>query len=301
MAGGACSSGMVCFHPLTAYKGPGGAVYFDPLKGYRDRPIDLACGQCQGCRLERSRQWALRCVHEAQMHERNCFITLTYKPECIPAGGSLCLEDWQKFAKRLRKRCGAFRFFHCGEYGDANMRPHYHACIFGLDFSGDRRVWKSERGNTLYRSDLLDRTWGLGFASVGSLTFKSAAYVARYVMKKATGEFAIRKYERVDEETGEVYLIRPEYVTMSRRPGIGSKWFEKFKSDVYPADEVVHEGKRYRPPRFYDDKLGAVELDEYKVRRRRALGNHVKDLTPDRLRVREELARISAAFLERKL
>ncbi len=290
-----------CFHPLKAYKAPGGAVVFDPLKGYRDLPIDLACGQCQGCRLERSRQWALRCVHEAQMHERNCFITLTYRPECIPEGGSLCLKDWQKFAKRLRRKCGPFRFFHCGEYGEVNRRPHYHACIFGLDFIADRGLWKKVRGNALFRSPTLDQTWGLGFASVGALTFKSAAYVARYVMKKATGDLAKTKYSRVDEKTGECWSVRPEYVTMSRRPGIGSAWFEQFKSDVFPSDEVVHEGKRYRVPRFYESKLGAEELDEYKVKRRRALRNRVKDLTPERLLVREKVAESRLARFERKL
>ncbi len=290
-----------CFHPLTAYKSHGGAVVFDPLKGFRDRPIELACGQCQGCRLERSRQWALRCVHEAQMHERNCFITLTYRTEDLPSGGSLCVEDWQKFAKRLRKKCGAFRFFHCGEYGEVNLRPHYHACIFGLDFIADRGLWKDTGKFPLFRSPLLDETWGLGFASVGALTFESAAYVARYIMKKATGELAKTKYERVDDKTGEVFLVRPEYVTMSRRPGIGSKWFEQFRSDVFPSDEVVHEGKRYRVPRFYESKLGDEELDVYKAKRRRAVVKRGKDLTPERLLVREKCAAARLAVFERKL
>ncbi len=271
---------MVCFHPLTAYRSSGGKIVFSPKDGYVDLPVDLACGQCQGCRLERSRQWALRCVHEAQMHKKNSFITLTYSPEHVPKDGSLRLEDWQKFAKRLRRKAGPFRFFHCGEYGEVNLRPHYHACIFGLDFIADRGLWKDDGKFPLFRSPLLDKAWGLGFATVGALTFKSAAYVARYVMKKANGDLARVKYARVDEN-GEEYFVRPEYVTMSRRPGIGSKWFEKFKSDVYPSDEVVHEGKRYRPPRFYDSQLADEELDVYKVKRRRALGNRVKDLTPE--------------------
>ncbi len=256
-----------------------------------DRPLELACGQCQGCRLERSRQWAIRCVHEAQMHKQNCFITLTYDPDHVPKDGSLHLEDWQRFAKRLRRKAGPFRFFHCGEYGEVNLRPHYHACIFGLDFVADRGLWKDDGRNPLFRSPLLDSTWGLGFATVGALTFKSAAYVARYIMKKATGPLAVEKYgDR-----------RPEYVTMSRRPGIGSKWFEKFRGDVYPSDEVIHEGKRFRPPRFYDGLLGADELYEYKVKRRRALSNRVKELTPDRLRVREKCSEARVKAFERNL
>ncbi len=96
-------------------------------------------------------------------------------------------------------------------------------------------------------------------------------------------------------------FVRPEYVTMSRRPGIGSTWLAKFKSDVYPADEVVHEGKRYRPPRFYDSQLAGEELDEYKVKRRRALVNRVKDLTPDRLASREKCLEASVKVFERRL
>lgn len=239
---------MVCFRPLKAYWKPGGGIAFSAKKGWYDRHLELPCGKCPGCRLARSHEWALRCVHEAQMHERNCFLTLTYSPECIPEDGSLRVEDWQRFAKRLRKRLGPFRFFHCGEYGEENFRPHYHAVIFGLDFGEDRVPLKRERGHTLYTSRCLDETWGLGIATIGSVTWQSAAYVARYSLKKVHDEKAEERMLRVDLETGEVVRIRPEYVTMSRRPGIGSKWFEQFASDVYPADEVVHEGKRYRPP-----------------------------------------------------
>jgi len=292
---------VVCFHPLTAYRAQGGKVVFNPKDGWGDRPLELACGQCQGCRLERSRQWAIRCVHEAQLHKQNCFITLTYSNENLPKDGSLCLADWQKFAKRLRHKAGPFRFFHCGEYGEVNLRPHYHACVFGLDFIADRGLWKDTGKFPLFRSPLLDETWGLGFATVGAMSFKSAAYVARYVMKKVNGDLAAERYGRVDEETGEVYFVRPEYVTMSRRPGIGSAWFEQFKADVYPSDEVVHEGKRYRPPRFYDCQLEADELDVYKVKRRRAVLKRGKELTPARLVVREKCLEASMKVFARDL
>jgi len=296
---GACK--VVCFHPLHAYRSAGGKIVFNPKGGYVDLPVELACGQCQGCRLERSRQWAIRCVHEAQMHSKNSFITLTYSPEHLPADGGLVLADWQKFAKRLRHKAGPFRFFHCGEYGELNKRPHYHACIFGLDFIADRSLWKDDGRNPLFRSPLLDSCWGLGFASVGALSYKSAAYVARYVMKKATGDLALEEYGRVDEETGEVSFLRPPYVTMSRRPGIGSTWFSKFKSDVFPSDGVVHEGKRFRPPRYYDSLLGADELDEYKVKRRRAVANRGKDLSPDRLRSREIVCEAGLKLFKRRI
>ncbi len=271
----------------------------NPKVGFVDRPIDLPCGGCQGCREERTRMWALRCVHEAQMHERNCFVTLTYRDKDLPEGGTLRVEDWQKFTKRLRKKVGSFRYFHCGEYGEVNLRPHYHGCLFGVDFAGDRVLWKSDKGVSLYRSAVLEETWGLGFASVGNLTLRSAAYVARYIMKKAKADSS--KYERVNKFTGECIRVRPEYLTMSRRPGLGTKWFEQFKSDVYPSDEVVYEGQWYRPPRFYDLMLSDDDLECYKARRRSNVARHGKDLIPERLLVREKVAAARVARLERNL
>jgi len=224
------------------------------------------------------------------MHERNCFLTLTYSNESLPPDGSLRLEDWQKFARRVRKSVGPFRFLHCGEYGEENLRPHYHACVFGLDFSGDRFVFKVSRGNTLWRSPTLESLWPFGFATIGALSFESAAYVARYVMKKATGPLAEKRYSRLDPKTGEVWQVRPEYVTMSRRPGLGSTWFDRYASDVFPADEVVHEGRRFRPPRFYTSKLPEAEVEGLKLERRRKVMSRKADLTQERLAVRERCA-----------
>ena len=222
------------------------------------------------------------------MHELNCFITLTYSDEHLPADGGLVVSDWQRFAKRLRKK-NAFRFFHCGEYGDENLRPHYHACMFGIDFSGDRFLFKDGK-HPLYRSPLLEETWGLGHCTVGALSFESAAYVARYCMKKATGDKATR-YERIDAD-GVLYSVKPEYATMSRRPGLGASWFEKYFSDVFPSDEVVHEGRRFRPPPFYTDKLQPNELERVKRKRLDAVFDRAGDLTPERLKVRELCAEL---------
>lgn len=263
---------------------------FSSKEGFGDRPLELACGQCIGCRLRRSREWALRMVHEAQMHERNCFLTLTYRSADLPVDQSLKVEHWQRFAKRLRRKIGPFRFFHCGEYGEENLRPHYHACLFGVDFRADRVFVRMSGKHKLYRSALLDETWGLGFANIGELSFESAAYVARYVMKKVTGKQAVEHYTRVDPNTGECWSVRPEYTTMSRRPGIGSKWFEAFKTDVFPSDEVVHDGKRHRTPRFYDKRLEDAELDVVRRKRRDAADERREDTTPERLRSRERFA-----------
>lgn len=292
---------MACFRPLSAYRAPGGGVVFDSKKGYGDRPLSLPCGQCIGCRVERSRQWAIRCVHESEMHARNCFVTLTYDQVNLPPDGGLRVTDWQKFAKRLRKAVGPFRFFHCGEYGEQNKRPHYHACLFGVDFSADRVLLKKSLGGCLYFSPLLASVWGMGHTSVGDLTYESAAYVARYCVGKLTGEAAELEYSRVCPATGEVFGLRPPYVTMSRRPGIGSKWFERFGSDVYPSDEVIHKGRRFRPPRYYDSKLPEAELDVLKARRAARVGLRSEDLTYERLKVRDLVSIEKVKSLKRNL
>ena len=139
--GAASASNVACFHPLKAwrshYVNPANGkrgITFSISKAYTDLPISIPCGQCIGCRLHKSRMWAVRCAHEMQMHEDNCFITLTYNAEHLPAPETLLLRDFQLFMKTLRNKNGAgIRFFHCGEYGDKLARPHYHALLFGHD------------------------------------------------------------------------------------------------------------------------------------------------------------------------
>ena len=290
---------MPCFHPLRGWRSREltddgkRRVVFTRSQGFSDMPVSLPCGQCVGCRLERSRQWAVRCVHEASLHEDNSFITLTYNNSHLPEDGSLKLRHWQLFMKRLRKAYSpqVVRFFHCGEYGKKFRRPHYHACLFGIDFP-DKRFHQMRNGRPLYVSKLLEETWGMGFASVGDVTFESAAYVARYIMKKVTGDLAEGHYERVDPETGEITQLAPEYTTMSRRPGIGSEWFKKYSSDVFPDDFVVINGKKIKTPRFYDVEYEEQDKEAFReIRRRRLIGarKHAHDQTPERLKVRERV------------
>lgn len=312
---------MTCHTPLKAYRAPGGGVVFKSSEGYVDRPVSLNCGQCIGCRLARATAWALRSVHEASLHTQNCFVTLTYSPEQVPADGGLRIRDWQLFAKRVRKELGSFRFLHCGEYGESSFRPHYHACVFGLDFHRpDWAVFQRKHSGDVFTSPLLTSLWGLGHATVGDLTFQSAAYVARYVMKKVTGDRSDDAFRRIDVSTGEEFYVTPEYVTMSRRPGLGSEWFERYKSDVFPSDEVIHDGKRFPVPDFYLSRLEASDPDLHEIirlqRRRRLLetpvaparaldastsqlGNAMSrlrpgtgvDLTPERLSTRERVTK----------
>ena len=229
---------MTCYHPLKAYwavsKDGDRSITFNYNKS-EGVMIKLPCGQCIGCRLERSRQWAVRCMHEASMHKSNCFVTLTYNDYYLPENGSLVKSDFQKFMKRLRKKVGTtVRYYYCGEYGENFGRPHYHVILFGYDFK-DKFLWReNSNGDKCYRSELLEQLWPFGISEIGDVTFQSAAYVARYVMKKRTGDVAKEYYgDRL-----------PEYNDMSRRPGIGALWLEKYQNDVYPHDFVVMNGKK---------------------------------------------------------
>lgn len=237
----------------------------------------------------------MRCVHEASLHEENAFITLTYDDDHLPVGGTLKKDDWQRFAKRLRKyfKGRKIKYFHCGEYGERTKRPHYHALLFGVDFSDKVAFKKSADGSTIYTSETLSRLWPAGFCTTGAVTFESAAYCARYVMKKITGKalshaqpvtieelrmvppthitapspelrehvaqrsaraFMLRPYETVTAD-GELIARLPEYTTMSLKPAIAAEWFKLWKSDVYPSDEVIMRGKPMKPPKFYDRLL----------------------------------------------
>lgn len=305
---------MPCYSPLLAFvkEGPQGRIVlfrFDP----KAKSVTLPCGRCIGCRLERARQWAVRIVHESKMHDDNVFVTLTYDPEFLPKDGSLSVVACQSFLKRLRSRLAPrrIRFFLCGEYGEKLQRPHYHAVVFGWWPADARPFKKNGAGDQLYTSELLSAAWGQGFCSFGAVTFESAAYVASYATKKVTGEAAAEHYKG----------RKPEFLLMSRggrkAGGIGRSWIEKFHGDVYPSDEVVVRGVSCRPPRYYDRFLEGADselLARLKEKREResqvleaataADGSEVMlpvNFNPQRLRVREKIARAKLALKSRSL
>lgn len=293
-------------------------LFVKGIKPLGDNNLSLPCGRCMGCRLERSRQWALRCVHEAKMHEDNCFVTLTFSPEKIVEmcpkvsyqskwnafspepeatkwSYSLDRKHVQDFMKRMRlafvppcpeghdkeewtKEFG-IRVFYCGEYGENGGRPHYHLCLFNFDFH-DKKLWRTVNGSRYYNSQCLAELWPYGHSCIGDLTFESAAYVARYCTKKVTGSEAEEHYQ------GRL----PEFCGMSLKPGIGRAWIDRYgKSDVFPYDEVVVRGVRCKPPRYYDKRLEAIDpiaFEALKLRRADRAEEKSADSTYERLATR---------------
>lgn len=309
---------MPCYRPLDAYIALGKTdngkkvIVFRRPQTFMDR-IQLPCGQCIGCRLLRSVSWALRCTHEMSLHQANCFITLTFDEEHLPNDRSLYKPDFQKFLKRFRKEISPrrIRYFMCGEYGDDSWRPHYHAIIFGYDFPDKIRVQSKEVGNPYFISTQLSRLWPFGFHVIAEANFDTAAYVARYCTKKITGEKAESHYHRTitdwDEVTGEItYLkevnLQPEYATMSRRPAIGKGWFDKYKSDCYPSDYLITDGRKVPIPRYYDkllEKENEVEIAAVKYRRKLNAILNKEENSLARLRVREMVKQEQAKSLKR--
>jgi len=277
-------------------------------------------------------------------YEDNCFITLTFNDDKLPANESLDVSLFQKFMKRFRKFLhkveyekllerfptvnkrllrklastrSRIRFFHCGEYGSKTGRPHYHACIFKYDFP-DKVFYTERNGYKLFTSQILQDLWtdpsdGLpyGYCSVGSLTFESAAYVARYILKKVNGKAADLHYVVFDDpengvlatdEDGNVLTVKPEYVTMSRRPGIGKIWFDKYHKRTFDWDNVVMNGREIRVPKYYDSQFELIDpdrLQKIKDSRKAKAERFAAHNTADRLAVRERLQHRRLNFLPR--
>lgn len=286
---------MACFSPLEAFRKPGQKqLIFNGTAQQYGVPLKIPCGQCIGCKLERSRQWAMRCVHESQLSADNMFITLTYDDAHLHPNHSLVPQHLTDFHKRLhnrllRSRGQGIRYFACGEYGESTRRPHYHTLIFNYWFPDARHHGTSKSGERLYVSSELTSLWPYGYSNFGTVTFESAAYVARYCVKKLDGILIMS--DRV-----------PEYGVMSRRPGIGAEWYAKYRKQTVDHDSVVLRNREMQPPKFYDKKLEAVDkatFDRVKKRRSRKKRN-LNEQTRERLRVREKVKQAQVNLYKRE-
>lgn len=285
---------MACFSPITLYKskaGPDKGTGRWPLvtfkEGYIDRPVEVPCGYCVGCKLERARQWALRLAHESMYHDDAYFMTFTYEDSNVCYGNevpTLVPRDLELFWKRLRKHFNVkIKYFACGEYGDVTYRPHYHAIVFGFRID-DLVPWKNDGVSSTFTSLTIDRLWKLGRVVIGPVTHESSAYVARYTIKK---QYGVRH-----DEYYKVLGIEPEFVRMSK--GLGKQYFLDYSHDIYEQDVMIYTdgvGKG-RPPKYYDRLKAALDPGGMKAlvkKREKEARRPSKDRTRERLAVREKI------------
>lgn len=316
---------MPCYFPLSAMQplNPPGSrpIFIDKIKQStldltKYKPLNLPCGQCIGCRLEYSRQWAIRMQHEASTFEQNCFLTLTYDDDHLPTENGkavLVKTHLQNFMKYLRRDYGeGIRFYGAGEYGLTCYkcglssllctcrsflpdlgRSHYHVCLFNHRFTDETVVGLSATGFPVLESPSLNRLWGKGITATSDFTFETAAYCARYVTKKITGDKAAQHYES-----------RPrEFAIMSRRPGLGRRWYDMYAESVYQNDMIVIRNNLItRPPKYYDylyEQSAPLDLEVLRERRQQYALKHIEHSAPQRATVRNTLAELKHKRLKR--
>lgn len=254
--------------------------------------VPVPCGKCPGCRLDRGKKWADRMLLEFESPPDNMprrtalFVTLTYDDDHLPrmtctdgsVRGTLCKADPQLFLKRLRKYFAPkrIRFYNAGEYGDQTFRPHYHQILFGLSLSDfpDAVLYSHDfdQDTDLYVSPTFDRIWSHGSVKFSVASYRTFSYVARYVLKKQFGsDFGAAWYR------GRV----PPFSTCSRRPGIGSDYFDDdFDVDIVSISDGLDVHK-ISAPRVNWEKKYLTNPDECDImksqKRERAAG--IRDLT----------------------
>ncbi len=313
---------MACYSPLKGYKDPiSGGLTFN--KKGTSQKLEVACGQCLGCRVDHRAMWAIRIVQESHMHidnHGNSWATLTYrdrskcnaeqlkKRQHVPDDYSLRPHDVSKFIRSLRKSVDhKIRYFYCGEYGELG-RPHYHMCLFNQSFD-DQQIFTDDEGIQTYTSPTLTRHWPHGFSTVSELNYQTAAYTAGYIMEKINGNRAADHYLRCDEH-GEAYWLMPEFIRMStgrKKPcGLGAGFYEKFASDFFPADTspVPGHGTVQQVPRYYQNILEMQDpglLENVKDVRQVFMAAHRDDYTPARLLDKYKCARAEENRKKRKL
>ena len=236
----------------------------------KDNVLQLPCGKCPSCVEKRARSWAVRCVLEAAQYKDNCFLTLTYRDECLPRGG-LCKKDLQRFIRRLRDFTGKkIRYFACGEYGEHTYRPHYHLIVFNW-FPEDAKFLKeSEFGGILFTSKILNDLWPFGISSVGEVSYSSCGYVARYCNKKLAR-----------------FNDTKEFCLMSKRPGIAEGFIKNHLDDVYDTDRVyVKCGNSTNsiPSRYFDKVFEAVDPEAFEKVKNVRINNAQLSLASEMLR-----------------
>lgn len=248
---------MRCTSPRTVgFQSDGKTICWSPKESSKEyATFQLPCGKCIECRLSYAREWAIRCMHEAQMHENNSFITLTYAPEKLKSP-KLQYEDFQEFMKALRHKntfdeSTRIGFFVTGEYGEITKRPHWHACVFNYRPTDLQYFRSNERGDKIYTSETLTNTWNHGHVEVGQITLESAGYCARYAAKKLVhGKDQDHDFHPISKK--------------SNKNAIGKRFVETYWRDIFNSGFIItSQGDKLPIPRYYEKWLQKHRPSDY--------------------------------------
>lgn len=168
--------------------------------------------------------------------------------------------------------------FCAGEYGDKKKRPHWHALIFNWRPSDLVHKYTNHRGDKVFDSALLASLWTQGISEVGSVTFESAGYCARYASKKLShGKDKTHDYEPISRR--------------SSKYAIGKTWLEKNWRDVFTHGYIILPGGiKTGVPRYYEKWLKKTHPTEW---------NHYVTQTKNKI-VREAIIKEAKTSLEEK-
>lgn len=251
---------MACFTPMKAFRDAENAIKFGESQD--GALLYLPCGRCIGCRQDLTKDWAVRCQHESQMHTYNCVLTLTFNEDNLNSQNSLVKDDIQNFIKRMRQFISRDKelkskypqfykqkisYLYCGEYGERFERPHYHIIIFGFDFPDKKYLKESKSGDQMFTSAMLEKLWPFGHSTIGQMSMATAMYFASYITKYVSNDEKSQIY--TNKDTGE--YRQPEFGHASKKPAIGQSWFKKYYKDLLSSDSVVIQNQHYRIPRYY--------------------------------------------------
>lgn len=195
----------------------------------------LPCGKCAFCIKKQIDAWCLRLSHEMEVSSSAHFITLTYNDEHLPQSKELEKKHLQAYFKRVRYHNKGLRYFGVGEYGSNFGRPHYHAVVFNVD---DPEILSSAW------TRILDKKTGelieMGHMSGSKATMGRIRYMVSYMALPQ-----------------DVKHKQPPFRIMSRNPGIGKNYVEKYKHwHRARSDSVVYVNEMANAmPRYYKDKI----------------------------------------------
>lgn len=208
---------------------------------HQNMMVDVPCGKCLACKKRRSSHWSFRLNEEAKISTSAAFLTLTYENPPITENGFHTLDktDFQKFLKRLRKKCPTskkqtrIKYYACGEYGSKTFRPHYHAVLFNLPY------------NLIQNPQIIADTWQNGHIHLANNNLATINYVVGYMTKS--------NFTRINQYDDR----KPEFSLMSKGMGLG--YLTTAMKDYYKKRElfcIVREnGHIISMPRYYKQKI----------------------------------------------